>query len=189
MSNFQIGDAVVYHGSLRKKTFGAFAEYTVHDAATAIKLSKPPATKEEAVNYAALPCAGWTAYHACFKKLKLLDTCKQVNHVLVTAGSGGVGGFCIQLIVQLVNKHRKNPISIITTCSASNFEFVKQLGAHHVIDYNTENIVERVQQITNNVGVDAWIDTVSDVSAAQGLQCLAFAGEMVCIVGMINCCN
>lgn len=83
MTNFSVGDCVLYHGNLRRKTFGGFAQYTVHDSLTAIKLDKQ-VTREEAIAYAALPCAGWTAYHACFKKLKLFDTCKKVNYVLVT---------------------------------------------------------------------------------------------------------
>jgi NADPH:quinone reductase-like Zn-dependent oxidoreductase len=174
---------VFYHGNLRRKKYGGFAEYAVHDASTTCKASKDHISL--AVQLAAIPCAGWTAYHACFKKLKLLDECKHVGYVLVTGASGGVGGFAVQLIRHLINDNtgRKNKITIIATCSAKNAEFVKKLGVHHVIDYTSENIEERVMQITDNVGVDAWIDTVGPDSVAQGIKCLAFAGEIVSIVG------
>jgi len=41
---------------------------------------------------------------------------------------------------------------------------VKRLGATDVIDYTKQNVVEEIKKMTNNVGVDAWIDLVGENS-------------------------
>jgi len=104
---------------------------------------------------------------------------------LVTAGAGGVGSYCLQLIRlwrENLPTEYKEKVKILTTCSQKNFEFVKQLGATHPIDYNTENVVEKAKQLTNGYGVDAWIDNVGADSTAQGLKALAYGGELVVVV-------
>jgi NADPH2:quinone reductase len=71
--------------------------------------------------------------------------------VLVTAGSGGLLillGFLTFLrswrfAIQLA---KLAGLQVITTCSAKNHDYVKGLGADHVIDYTTEVfIVTRYQ--------------------------------------------
>ena len=76
--------------------------------------------------------------------------------VLVTAGAGGtknthfrryshyligVGGFAIQLA-------KLAGLQVITTCSAKNAEYVRKLGADHVIDYTSEVISADVLPVT-----------------------------------------
>ncbi|MBA0756485.1 hypothetical protein Gogos_021226, partial [Gossypium gossypioides] len=61
--------------------------------------------------------------------LKLDGTGPQVN-VLVTAASGGVGQYAVQLL-KLANAH------ITATCGARNMDLVRSLGADEVLDYKT----------------------------------------------------
>jgi NADPH:quinone reductase-like Zn-dependent oxidoreductase len=75
---------------------------------------------------------------------------------LITAGSGGVGGFAIQL-AKLAGLH-----PIIATCSPSNADHVRKLGADEVIDYTSENVAERALAITNGTH-----------TSTRGLQSLA----------------
>jgi len=59
----------------------------------------------------------------------------------------------------------------------------KKMGADYTIDYNSEDVGKKVMEITNNEGVDAWIENASADSGAVGLKCLSFAGEYVSIAG------
>lgn len=166
VSGWNVGDRVVYHGDFNKQ--GGFAEFGVTTAHT---ISKIPGgiTFEEA---AALPTAGYTAYQALFRKLPM----NAIDTILIHGGAGGVGGFAIQL-AKLEGKR------VITTASERNHEYVRSLGADHVIDYNTENVKERVMEITEKHGVDAVLDTVGRDSATASLDMIAYNGHLAHIAG------
>jgi NADPH:quinone reductase-like Zn-dependent oxidoreductase len=84
-----------------------------------------------AAEAAGLPIAGLTARDALtiIAGVKLDGTGKPKN-VLVTAASGGVGVYAVQL-AKLGNHH------VTATCGARNIDLVKDLGADEVLDYKT----------------------------------------------------
>jgi NADPH2:quinone reductase len=167
VESWQPGDAVFYHGNLSKP--GGFAECAIAPAHVIAKIA--PGVSFEAA--AAIPCAGLTAYQALFQRAHL----NSAHTVLVQGGAGGVGGFGVQLAANI-------GATVITTASAHNHQYVRELGATHVIDYNTEDVRQRVLEITNGRGVDAILDTISSENATQGTRMLAFGGGIVCIAGM-----
>lgn len=167
VTDWNIGDAVYYHGDLSKP--GAYAEWAVVAAHT-IALLPPTLSFTEA---AALPCAGFTAYQVLHQKLHV----QADQTILIHGGAGGVGGFAVQLAVLA-------GLQIISTCSSSNFEWVRKLGAKEVLDYNTEDIASSVRELTKGRGVDAIVDTVSSASATTGLELLAFGGGIACVAGL-----
>mmetsp|Transcript_24063 Transcript_24063/g.27252 ORF Transcript_24063/g.27252 Transcript_24063/m.27252 type:complete len:360 (+) Transcript_24063:100-1179(+) len=195
-TKFVEGKTVVYyHGSLFNKS-GSFAEYYVHDSRflSIVPQSYLDSADGEKVyaDLASVPCAAFTAYQAVFTKLKLtLGSGPSLNKkvatsFIVTGGAGGVGGFCLQFLRlwrDSLNAEDRDQIKILTTCSARNFDYVKSLGATHPIDYNSENVVERVKELTEGFGVDAWIDLVGSESVADAIQAIAFGGEVVSVVG------
>lgn len=81
---------------------------------------------------AAIPCAGYTAYQALFHKMNA----SKGQTILIHAGAGGVGGFAIQLA-------KNAGLTVLTTASSANHEFVKSLGADYVIDYRKEDFVKK----------------------------------------------
>jgi NADPH:quinone reductase-like Zn-dependent oxidoreductase len=166
VTNLKKGDRVFYHGDFTKK--GGFAEYAVTTAHTTARI--PDGLSFE--DAAALPCAGMTAYQALVRKMNL----QQGETILIHGGAGGVGGFAIQLAANI-------GATIITTCSPENEEYVKQLGAHHVIFYKTEDVHERVMALTDQNGVDAVLDTVSRQNATDSLKSIAFNGRIAFIAG------
>ncbi len=164
VTQWQIGDRVMYHGKLSEH--GGYAEYAV---APAHIMARIPDTLTYA-QAAAIPCAGLTAYQAIDRKLNL----KSGTTILVQAGAGGVGGFAIQLAAM-------RGATVLTTCSPRNTDYVKQLGATEAIDYHTNDTVEQVLKYTDGRGVDAVIDTVGTETATDALKMLAFGGGLVCI--------
>jgi NADPH:quinone reductase-like Zn-dependent oxidoreductase len=167
VKEWQVGDSVYYHGNLARP--GGYAEFTVTPTHVLASLPRGLAFAEAA----ALPCAGFTAYTALYRKLNL----QSGQTILIHAGAGGVGGFAIQLA------HLAR-LEVFTTCSFTNADYVRELGATHVIDYHTENISQRVRELTQGRGVDFIIDTLGGKSTTEALELLAFGGHLICVAGL-----
>ena len=95
---------------------------------------------------------------------------------MIHAGAGGVGGFAIQLA-------KEAGLTVITTASSSNHEYVKSLGADYAIDYRKEDFVEKTLEITDGLGADLVLDTVGAENAQKSLHALAFNGQIAFIAG------
>lgn len=124
VKKFKAGDKIV---STLGGLGGGFAEYAVAKEISTV--ARPP--EVSAADGASLVIAGCTALHALTVTagLKLTNTEPRKN-ILVTAASGGVGHYAVQL-AKLGNAH------VTATCGARNIEFVKSLGADEVLDYKT----------------------------------------------------
>ncbi|GAV78212.1 ADH_N domain-containing protein/ADH_zinc_N_2 domain-containing protein [Cephalotus follicularis] len=125
VKKFKAGDKVVSVLTLRNG--GGLAEFAV--AKEIFTASRPP--EVSAAEGAGLPVAGLTAHH-CLTELAgiKLDGSGQQKNILITAASGGVGHYAVQL-AKLGNAH------VTATCGARNIELVKSLGADEVLDYKT----------------------------------------------------
>ncbi len=98
----------------------------------------------------------------------------------MTGGSGGVGGFAIQIAKDLGLRQ------IIATCSAKNHAYVLSLGATAAIDYRNEDVAARVRELTGGRGVDRALDTVGPNEDLVAAEALAFEGEMVELVDVVR---
>ncbi|KAL5562169.1 hypothetical protein UlMin_031916 [Ulmus minor] len=125
VKKFKAGDKVV--AILSHFNGGGLAEFAV--SSESLTVARPP--EVSAAEAAGLPVAGLTAHQALTQALgiKLDGAGKQAN-ILITAASGGVGHYAVQL-AKLGNTH------VTATCGARNIEFVKSLGADEVLDYKT----------------------------------------------------
>ena len=170
VTEWKVGDRILYHGNMCRKN-GAFAEYAVHDSRTLVE--HPNVSPEVA---AATPCAGWTAMHALLDKL-FIDNRKSV---FIAGGSGGVGGFAIQLA-----RHFSVDI-IITSCSVKNHQYVLNLGADHAIDYHEQDVVQQVLALTDNKGVAASMDCVGGDNDIICANVLEYEGHMLELVSTIR---
>ncbi|KAL9670463.1 hypothetical protein QQ045_008015 [Rhodiola kirilowii] len=125
VSDFKVGDKVVAY--LNHLKGGGLAEF----AAAKLNLTVARPSEVSASDGAGLPVAGLTALKALTEAagVKLDGSGKQTN-ILITAASGGVGHYAVQL-AKLGNTH------VTATCGARNLDLVKNLGADEVIDYKT----------------------------------------------------
>jgi len=122
---FKAGDAVFYAGSLIRP--GANSQFHLVDERI---VGRKPATLSDA-EAAALPLTAITAWEMLFDRL---DVARPVpgaaNAILIIGGAGGVGSIAIQLVRALTD------LTVIATASRPETrEWVKKLGAHHVIDH------------------------------------------------------
>ncbi|MCX5774394.1 MAG: zinc-binding dehydrogenase [Fusobacteria bacterium] len=170
VKGINIGEKVLFHGNMFRKN-GGFAEYCVQNFKMVIK--HPNVAPEMA---AALPCAGWTAYRALTDKLKI----SKGDSLFIAGGSGGVGSFAIQIAKHL------GAYPIIVTCSLKNKEYVMSLGADYAVDYNSEDILARIVEITQGKKVMKALDCVGGTNGALCANSLAYEGEMVELVDMID---
>lgn len=121
VTRFKAGDKV-FGESL---TGGAFAEYACMPQDICAVM--PEGTTF--CDMACVPVAGLTALQAIVTHGKL----KQGETVLINGASGGVGHFAVQLA--------KAYGGVVTgVCSQRNMDFVKSLGADHVLAYDKEDI-------------------------------------------------
>jgi NADPH:quinone reductase-like Zn-dependent oxidoreductase len=125
---------------------GAFAEYACVPEKVAALMPAAPSFEEAA----AIPLVGVTALQALRDKAKV----QPGQRVLVTGASGGVGSLAVQVAVAL-------GAEVTGVCSTGNVELVRSLGAHHVIDYTTDDLTRSRQQW------DVVLDNVAALSLGQ----------------------
>ncbi|KAJ6298188.1 hypothetical protein OIU76_019347 [Salix suchowensis] len=125
VENFKTGDKV--GAVLSASSGGGLAEFAV--AKKSLSVARPP--EISAAEAAGLPIAGLPAYEALTQCAGVkLDGSGNRKNILITAASGGVGHYAVQL-AKLGNTY------VTATCGARNIEFVKSLGADEVLDYKT----------------------------------------------------
>ncbi|GER52116.1 oxidoreductase [Striga asiatica] len=125
VESFKPGDKVV--AMLSHTTGGGLSEYGV--AKENQTVPRPP--EVPAPDAAGLPIAGLTAHMALTQTAGLkLDGTGPRKNILITAASGGVGHYAVQL-AKLSNAH------VTATCGARNLDLVRSLGADEVLDYKT----------------------------------------------------
>ncbi|KAF8470711.1 hypothetical protein BDZ91DRAFT_693667 [Kalaharituber pfeilii] len=105
---------------------------------------------------AALPLVTLTAFSCIEFWLPTLPTdTAQKRQVVVIGASGGVGILAVQLAKQVYN------CTITAICSGRNEEFVRSLGADHVIDYTTlQGTLAQQLLVHRPEGYDLIIDCV-----------------------------
>jgi len=160
ITNFNIGDEVF--SKVNKQ--GAFTEFVAINH-NLISLKPKNTNFEEG---ASLPLVGLTAIQA-LKRGKL----KSDETILIHAGSGGVGSFAIQYA-------KAKGAYVYTTTSTENVEWVKALGADHVIDYKTEDY----KTIVKNV--DMVLDTLGQEYTEDAFKVIKNGGRVITLVGPVD---
>ncbi|MFJ2478839.1 zinc-binding alcohol dehydrogenase family protein [Pseudomonas sp. NPDC087598] len=122
---FQPGDEVFYAGSIART--GSYSE--LHLVDERIVGHKPRSLT--AADAAALPLTSITAWELLFDRLGVVEGAGEGKCLLITGAAGGVGSMLVQLARQLTR------LTVIGTASRpQTATWVKQLGAHHVIDHS-----------------------------------------------------
>jgi len=163
VTTFKVGDKVYTY--CRKKILheGTWAEFVTSPVAY-VSLKPKNVSMEVA---GAIPLVGLTAWQALFDKAHL----KAGEKVLIHGGGGGVGSFAIQWA-----KHCG--AYVITTGSAAKQDYIKQLGADEIIDYNKVNFVDEIKK-KYPTGIDVVFDTLGGTVYKQSFEVLKPGGRIV----------
>jgi NADPH2:quinone reductase len=155
------GDRVAYAA----RPNGSYSEVRVMPAD--ILLHLPDAIDFETA--AAMMLQGMTVQYL----LKRTFPVKAGDTILFHAAAGGVGLIACQWA-------RALGVNLIGTVGSNEKgELAKAHGAAHVINYNTENFVERVKEITGGAKVPVVFDSIGKDTFQGSLDCLALRGTMV----------
>jgi len=161
VSHIQPGDRVAYAG----RPCGAYAEARVLPADILVKL--PDAIGFETA--AAMMLQGLTVQYLFRRTFRLQGG----ETILFHAAAGGVGLIACQWARAL------GVTMIGTVGSDEKADLAKAHGCVHTINYNKENFVERVKEITGGQGVPVVYDSIGKDTFTGSLDCLSPLGMMV----------
>jgi len=146
---------------------GGYAEYCVAPVAQCLPV---PAGLSN-VEAASLPETFFTVWSNVFDRARL----QTGETLLVQGGSSGIGVTAIQLA------RARGATVIVTAGSDEKCAACLALGAHHAINYKTQDFVAEARRITEARGVDVVLDMVAGSYVAREVECLAEDGRIVII--------
>jgi NADPH:quinone reductase-like Zn-dependent oxidoreductase len=142
-NQYQVGDAVF--GTM-PPLCGTLSEYI---CAPLDQISNKP-TKLSFAEAAALPLVGLTALQS------LQPHIHKNSSILVLGASGGTGHVALSVARNLGATH------VVGVCSPRNFDFVKEQGATHTLNYQVEDFESQVQQYCQEVLHQPTLDVIFD---------------------------
>jgi NADPH2:quinone reductase len=161
VTHVKVGDRVAYAA----RPNGAYSELRTMPADVLVKL--PDAIDFE--TGAAMMLQGLTVQYLFRRTYPL----KAGDTILFHAAAGGVGLIACQWA-------RAMGVNLIGTVGSNEkAELAKSHGAAHVINYNTEDVVQRVLEITKGAKVPVVYDSVGKDTFTRSLDCLQPLGLMV----------
>lgn len=118
---------------------------------------------------AAIPINYLTAYHM----IHTVANTQSGQTILAYATAGGVG----TAITQLGKLAGIKVIGVTSTDEKA--KYAKNQGITHVINFNTEDVVKKVMEITNGKGVDLILDSVAGKTFPTNFDMLAPLGQVI----------
>jgi len=154
----KLGDEMYGQAGIISGGTGAFAEMALADADRVAYKPKTLSHQEAA----GLPLVGVSAWQALVENMGLTRGQK----ILIHGGAGGIGSIAIQLAKNL-------GAYVATTVRANDMQFVKELGADEIIDYQSQNFDELLHDY------DSVYDTVGGETYARSFKILKKGGVIV----------
>jgi NADPH:quinone reductase-like Zn-dependent oxidoreductase len=139
---------------------GATAEYCI----TVPSSIAPKPSRLSHAEAASVPIGALTAWQGLIDRANL----QAGERVLVQGGAGAVGIFAVQLA-------RSRGAHVVSTASPRNLDFVRQLGAEEVIDYNADYFGKNAQSF------DVVFDVVGGNTLEKSWTLLKSGGRMITI--------
>ena len=145
---------------------GGYAEFVKVPVSSLQRLPSQVSFQDAAVSQIAFG----TAWHVLINRGGL----RAGQTVLIQAAGSGIGSAAVQ-VARLAGA-----TIVVTASSDQKLQQAKALGAHHLINYRTdENFVPRVLELTGGKGVDVVMEHVGGSVFTRSLECLRIDGVMV----------
>lgn len=143
VNSVKVGDSVF--GVLPRGVEGTYQEYLKIDHNLVV--AKPENLSH--IEATAIALTGLTSLVSIEESLKLQSN----ERILIHGGAGGVGSFSVQLARHIGSE-------VITTASQVNHEYLLNLGANQVIDYNKDDftkILKNIDVVFDLIGGDVHV--------------------------------
>jgi zinc-binding alcohol dehydrogenase family protein len=167
---FKPGQRVWYAGTISRP--GSNAEFQLVDE----RIVGPMPDSLDFAHAAALPLTSMTAWELLFDRLRIEQSDVPTNtHLLIIGAGGGVGSIMVQLARRLTG------LTVIGTASRPETQaWVRELGAHHVIDHS-KPLTEELQRI--GIAQVEYVASLTHTDAhfAQAVEALAPQGKFALI--------
>lgn len=151
---------------------GVLSEFRLFGADELVYLEEPSALT--ATEWAALPCAGVTAWSSLIDDAKL-----RPGQTVVVIGTGGVALFGLQIAKMFGAR------VLLLSSSAEKRERAKELGADAVADYRERpEWGDWVLEETNGHGADIILETGGAGTLAQSARAVKVGGH-ICLIGVL----
>lgn len=151
-------------------THGAFAEYAAVPQSAILPFPADVAAAMPLTHLAAIPEAFLAAHHILFQ----IGNFAPGETVLVHAAASGVGTSVIQLAATVPGS------KIIASASTiEKLKFCRTLGAHALVNYTQESLVDAAHKLTNGHGVDLVLDCVGASMFKENVRALRTDGRWV----------
>lgn len=146
---------------------GGYAQWCVAPVAQCLPVPEGFSDAEAA----SLPETFFTVWSNVFDRGRL----QAGETLLVQGGTSGIGVTAIQLA-------RAFGATVIATAGSDDkCAACLDLGAHHAVNYRSQDFVAEAQRITQGKGVDVVLDMVAGDYVAREVECLAEDGRLVII--------
>ncbi|MEQ8666696.1 MAG: NADPH:quinone reductase [Rhodospirillales bacterium] len=157
----RVGQRVWVFNAQFGRNFGTTAELCAVPAELAVPMA-------DTVPYDAGACLGIPALtaHRCLFADGPLDG----QIVLVTGGAGAVGNYAVQMA------HICGARVIATVSGSEKAALASAAGAEHVVNYRTEDVAERIMEITGGAGVDRVVEVDFAANLATNIKILKVNG-------------
>lgn len=148
-------------------SIGCFAEEA--NVPSNMVFPKPPSMDFKTA--ASFMMAYGTSYHALKDRARL----KEGETLAILGASGGVGMAALELGKLMGAK--------VIACASTDekLELCKKLGADEVVNYTTENLKERIKELTGGKGADVVYDPVGGDYTEAALRATAWEGRFLII--------
>jgi len=113
----------------------------------------------------------FTSYHALKQRAQLAAG----ETLLVLGAAGGVGVTAVELGKVM------GATVIAAASSDEKLEVARSLGADHLVNYSTQDLRERIKEITGGAGVDVVYDPVGGPYTEPAVRSLAWKGRYLVI--------
>ena len=164
VSERRIGERVWLFGAQAMRANGTAAEFTVIPSRQAVGLPDNASFEDGA----GLGVPAVTAHRCVFA-----DGPPMGETILVTGAAGRVGRYVVQFAKWAGAR------VVATVGSAEKARHVKGLGADHVLDYTTDDIVQEVKRLTDGAGVDRIAETEFGANLGTSVQVVKPRGVIV----------
>ncbi|KAI9484697.1 hypothetical protein BDB00DRAFT_878538 [Zychaea mexicana] len=159
VKDFKVGDRVVYIGG------STYSEYTEAKVGAVEKITND-VSYETAAAIGIQALTAWTLVRESYPV-------KKGDHILIHAAAGGVGLLLCQMCRYL------GATVIGTVSTAEKAALARENGADYVINYTTEDVVAKVNEITGGLGCQGVLDGVGKSTWDISLQCARRLGSVI----------